>query len=171
MKIRNGCLSHKVLQIFESAANDGLFETFSYSAQISYLKSKAGLTNSGKSNLTRTITKLINAGLLEFENDKDGERILKLSKVKMDFNKSWDGKYRVVIWDIPENKRSLRDLLRRKLKEWKFVTIQKSVWVTKRNVTEQIRSLIKELEMEKWVTVIETDDPTLSVINFHDRGS
>lgn len=42
----------------------------------------------------------------------------------------WDGKWRVVIFDIPEEKwRSGRDALRDKLQKLGFYLIQKSVWV------------------------------------------
>ena len=43
--------------------------------------------------------------------------------------KKWDGKWRVIIFDIPENRRIKRDLFRSKLKEMGFRQLQKSVWV------------------------------------------
>ena len=102
---------------------------------------------------------------------EEGRQFLKLTelgKEALGVEEEWDGKYRIVIWDIPENKRRLRDLIRRKLKEYNFKIWQKSVWVSKRNVTKRLRKFILELKMEKWVMVIESDDPSLSHINFHD---
>jgi DNA-binding transcriptional regulator PaaX len=43
--------------------------------------------------------------------------------------RKWDGKYRVIIFDIPEFKSKLRWALRRQLMEWGFVKLQNSVWV------------------------------------------
>ena len=43
--------------------------------------------------------------------------------------KKWDGKYRVVIFDIKEGKRKIRDDLRIWLEDLGFVRLQNSVWV------------------------------------------
>ena len=40
----------------------------------------------------------------------------------------WDGKWRVVIFDIPEEKKLGRDALRRKLKQLEFYQLQKSIF-------------------------------------------
>ena len=173
MKIRRGSISFALLCALEKATKDGLLENLSYSAQIRYLRSLSQLSSTDKYYISKSIRKFIERGLVEYEESKSGERELKLSQMGLEaigFDSAWDGVYRVVIWDIPESKRRLRDLLRRKLKDSEFVSIQKSVWVSKRNVTSQLRELIVELEMENWVTVIESTDMVLSDIKFHDRG-
>jgi len=43
--------------------------------------------------------------------------------------KEWDGKWRLVMFDIPENKRKLRNIIRFHLKRIGFVQIQASVWI------------------------------------------
>jgi DNA-binding transcriptional regulator PaaX len=43
--------------------------------------------------------------------------------------KKWDGKWRMIIFDIQEHKRSVRDELRRNLHRLGFVCVQQSVWV------------------------------------------
>jgi len=43
--------------------------------------------------------------------------------------KKWDKKYRLIIFDVPNATRLIRDILRRKLKEWGFYPLQKSVWI------------------------------------------
>lgn len=165
MKIRKGSLSHLILTALEEAAAEGVFETFSYSAQMRYLRSLSNLSEVKEYYLAKSIKRFKERGLLEYEENKTGETAVKLTNLGRDalgIEDKWDGRYRVVIWDIPERKRGLRDLLRRKLKEWKFTSLQKSVWVSRRNVTRQLRELIVELEMDRWVTVIESDDPILS---------
>lgn len=74
-------------------------------------------------------------------------------------NEVWDGVWRLVIFDIPEDQRIARDLLRFKLKEWGFKMVQNSVWATKRNCTLVMRKFIEELGISKWVLVIESNDP------------
>lgn len=174
MKIRKGSLSYWVLLALEGVANTKVHEMFSYSAQMKDLLNLPHLSYpTKKSSLEETIRRLRKNGLIEQERSQEGATALRLTELGKDFlgvKEPWDGKYRIVIWDIPERKRRLRDLFRRKLKEWSFKNWQKSVWVSKRNVTDKLRNLIRELEMEEWIVVIESDDPSLSHINFHDRG-
>ncbi|MBU1033109.1 MAG: hypothetical protein ABII13_01355 [Patescibacteria group bacterium] len=56
---------------------------------------------------------------------------------------SWDGKWRIVIFDIPENERSLRNAFRRKLRELDFRHLQGSVWICPYEVRGDIRELRK----------------------------
>jgi DNA-binding transcriptional regulator PaaX len=48
---------------------------------------------------------------------------------KMEKPKKWDGKWRVLIFDIKENKRSVRNKIRITLNFIGFVRLQNSVWV------------------------------------------
>ena len=43
--------------------------------------------------------------------------------------KKWDGKWRVVVFDVKETRRPVRDELRRTLQETGFIKLQDSVWV------------------------------------------
>lgn len=70
----------------------------------------------------------------------------------------WDGRYRLVIFDIPEESRVIRDTLRYKLKEFGLVGWQKSVWITKENITKAFRKFLKENSLEDYILVIETRD-------------
>ncbi len=72
--------------------------------------------------------------------------------------KKWDGKFRVVIFDIPEKHRKVRNVFRRKLKEWGLVAWQKSVWTSKNDLAEPLREFIKELGIEDWVLVLVSND-------------
>ena len=78
--------------------------------------------------------------------------------------KRWDKKWRIVIYDIPEDKRGVRDLFRRRLKEWGFKKWQQSTWITKKDVTEKLRKLVKKLGITNWVAIIESADPAISNI-------
>ncbi len=165
MIIRDGSLSYWVLLSLEkvSGAISDIGD-ISSSAQVRELM--AIPRRPSKKTLAETIRRLRLKGMVEYERRADGELILKLSTLGRDFLEGKkepepDQKYRIVIWDIPEAKRTLRDTLRRKLKDWGFVTLQRSVWISQRNVTAQLRKLIADLGIERWVIVIESDDPTL----------
>jgi DNA-binding transcriptional regulator PaaX len=170
MKIRKGSLSYHLLTILEKSI-DGLvrLDDMVYNSH----RYMAGLPKLKKSTLSEAIRRLREAGFIEKSVDKR-KIILKLSSLGreyLDLDEKWDGKIRIVIWDVPESKRTVRDLFRRRLKDWGFVSWQRSVWVSKKNITSRLRNLIKELGIERWVAVIESDDPTLVHINFNDRGA
>lgn len=175
MKVKKGSLSYWILEVLEDIATSEILEGLSYSAQLKYFLDLSSIKpNTKRSALAAALRRVKNKGLIEQGKSQDSKVVLRLTGLGREClgkEENWDGKYRIVIWDIPESKRRLRDLFRRKLKEWKFVSWQKSVWVSKRNVTENLRNLITELQMDRWVVVIESDDPSLSNIDFHDRGN
>jgi len=43
--------------------------------------------------------------------------------------KRWDGRWRVVLFDIPERRRGIRNQLRQFMQEYGFVRLQDSVWI------------------------------------------
>lgn len=116
--------------------------------------------------ISQAIKRLREKGYLE-TSINEGKVLIKLTELGedalgfVDDKKPWDKKWRIVIYDIPENKRGIRDLFRRRLKEWGFKLWQKSTWITKKNVTEKLRRLIKQLGISDWVAVIESDDPAI----------
>jgi len=87
------------------------------------------------------IYKLKSRGLINFEN-KDGKTFLRLTdrgqKELLKYQlrekmikkpRKWDNKWRVIIFDIEEQARNLRDGLRMELANLGFVRLQNSVWV------------------------------------------
>lgn len=54
----------------------------------------------------------------------------------------WDGKWRIVIFDVRENRRSARNRLRDELRNFGFVRLQNSVWVYPYD-SEELISLLK----------------------------
>lgn len=63
----------------------------------------------------------------------------------------WDGKWRLVIFDIPEKIRKGRDALREKLKELGFYEIQRSVLVFPHPCQEEIEFLVEFFNLRKFV--------------------
>lgn len=61
----------------------------------------------------------------------------------------------MVIFDIPEQNRKIRNILRGKLNLWGFEKVQKSVWVSKKDLVKPIRKFIVEIKLDKWVIIVE----------------
>ncbi|MCF7835902.1 MAG: CRISPR-associated endonuclease Cas2 [Candidatus Marinimicrobia bacterium] len=90
----------------------------------------------------KSITKLKEKGLIKFEKNNDGTIFVRLTKkghrklLKYQLRekaikkpKKWDGKWRVVIFDVQEQARNLREGLRKELINLGFIKLQNSVWV------------------------------------------
>jgi len=71
----------------------------------------------------------------------------------------WDKNWRLVIFDIPENKKVAREALRGKLKDLELVKLQDSVWVTPFPCEREI-DLIKTIFnlSDSWLDVIITNN-------------
>lgn len=94
-------------------------------------------------NYLKTVTaRLVKQGLIEFRQTDHGTflritsqgekklRQIELRNFHIQKPKKWDGKWRVVIFDIKETKRDVRDKLRLSLVHLGFVRLQHSVWVS-----------------------------------------
>lgn len=90
--------------------------------------------------VNRRLEKLIKDGLIKVIND-DGESKLSLTiKGERELEKGrliveleggkWDGKWRIVIFDILEKRRRVRGQLRLELQELGFKKMQNSAWIT-----------------------------------------
>jgi len=101
------------------------------------LKDKRYKTKSVYSSLRR----MQNQRLIEIT-ERDGQTIISITekgkKRFLSYNfetmtifapKKWDGKWRIVGFDIPEKKKSAREALRKKIRELGFMTLQKSLFV------------------------------------------
>lgn len=70
----------------------------------------------------------------------------------------WDGLWRVVIFDIPEDKRNAREFFREKLKDLGFQQLQKSVFITRLECKDEIDFLRHSLEVAPHVSYILAKD-------------
>ena len=94
-----------------------------------------------KYSINDSFTRLRERGLVEIVevNGKKVARITKKGESKLDFldkhnfklkiPKKWDGRWRVVIFDIKESRSKTRFLLRTTLAQIGFVRLQNSVWL------------------------------------------
>lgn len=152
-------LSNLILLILEKAVDSYVaFEDFAYNPMLVGRDLK-------QSELSREIKRLRERGLIDFVNDEKlayrltdkGKQKTIWENLNLDGGK-WDGRWRLVIFDIPEKRRQARNLLRDSLKKWGFTHWQQSVWVTKKNCTKVLREFIKSVGIEDWVMVVESDN-------------
>lgn len=66
-------------------------------------------------------------------------------------NKKWDGKWRIVTFDIPEKNRVGRNALRSKIKELGFCELQKSVFIFPYECEDEISFIIEFFGLSKHV--------------------
>lgn len=121
-----------------------------------------------KHNFMHLVWRNIKTGYIE-KIEKHGEIYIRLTsqgskKITRDFpllslqKRKWDGKWRVVIFDIEEVNRNARDGLRKKLKELGFGMIQKSVFISPHNVIKDMLEFIENVGLEDVVYTFEASN-------------
>lgn len=75
--------------------------------------------------------------------EKGKKKILsyQLEKIMIEKPPKWDGKWRVIIYDIKKERKILGDIFRRFLQKMQFIKLQKSVYLTPYPCDEQIEFL------------------------------
>lgn len=88
--------------------------------------------------------------------DKGKERALTYDIEKMEIKKpkQWDGKWRIVLFDIPERARKIRDAFRHHLKQLNFCEFQKSVFVHPYDCQDEIEYLIEFYDAKRFIRFI-----------------
>ncbi|WP_202078434.1 phenylacetic acid degradation operon negative regulatory protein PaaX [Caldalkalibacillus salinus] len=78
-------------------------------------------------------------------------RIFKLKSSK------WDGQWRMLIYSIPEEKRNLRDELRKELTWSGFGSLTFSCYISPNPLEEQVQALVKRYDIEPYVDFFTSD--------------
>jgi CRISPR-associated endonuclease Cas2 len=116
-------LAPNVLSVMQSASKkSGLYDR---------------VTRGKKQSINISRKRLIEAGLLVYENGflrltKEGEKRMhefEARNFSLDKPRKWDGKWRVLIFDIKETRKAIRDKMRYILRSIGFIRLQNSVWV------------------------------------------
>lgn len=63
----------------------------------------------------------------------------------------WDGKWRILMYTIPEDKRQLRDDLRKELLWSGFGSFSSGCWISPNDLEKQINRLIEKYDIEEYV--------------------
>lgn len=115
-----------------------------------------------------TLSSLIKVGEIEKGTSRDeipsykltlkGFRALSLEFPSFRFLKEqWDGKLRIISYEIPESKRELRDRLRREMQGWGLGPWHRSFWLTPHPVIEPLRELVSGKQEEQYMQSFEAD--------------
>jgi CRISPR-associated endonuclease Cas2 len=119
--------------------------------------------------INQGVKRLLKSGLIEIKEDKDykfleitekGRQLLlkfQIEGLVKNRPKKWDKKYRVVIFDISEQKRTIRNRLRGILRSFGFVCLQGSVWVYPYECQEIIDLLKQYLNLSSEVLYMTVD--------------
>ncbi len=78
-------------------------------------------------------------------------------KRRNSIGKKWDGKYRVVVFDVPEKEKNFRNWFRQELYLLNYKKLQKSVFVSKHPLTKDIVREIKRRKMGNYVNYLLVD--------------
>ncbi len=97
----------------------------------------------GRWQTKQIIVQMARRKLVDIENNSDGSVTVKITKdgmnrsltcqlesMKMKIPKKWDKKWRLVIFDIPEKYRRVRDIFRMRLRQLGLYLLQESVYVS-----------------------------------------
>src|SRR3989338_3364097 len=117
--------------------------------------------------IERAINSLYRSRLVREVNHKDGtttlvlsedgkQRALRFNIDKMEIKKptTWDGRWRIVMFDVPEKLRVLRDSLRLHFKEIGLIELQKSVFVYPYPCSKEIEFILEFYNARKHVRFI-----------------
>jgi len=85
--------------------------------------------------------------------EKGKKRTLKFNFDQMKIKKpaTWDGAWRIVIYDIPEKFKMAREALRKKLKELGFCELQKSVFIYPYSCKDEIDFVVECFNVRNFV--------------------
>lgn len=86
-----------------------------------------------------------------------------IENLKMSGTVPWDGKWRMLMFDIPEQKKAAREALREKLKDLGFIQFQRSVWIYPYSCQDEIDFITEYFSIAQYVNLItvkmEVDKP------------
>ena len=114
-----------------------------------------------------TIRQMKKRGVVEvFE--KQGKKFVKLTHkgqletllygLRSEEKHRWDGKWRMVIFDIPEESRSKRDMIRRLLKRGGFVKLQQSVFISPFKLQRKAIEYLKKTHLIEFIRIIRVEE-------------
>ncbi|MEK7161155.1 MAG: CRISPR-associated endonuclease Cas2, partial [Patescibacteria group bacterium] len=70
----------------------------------------------------------------------------------------WDGQWRMVIFDIPEDFREKRDLLRSLLKRNQFIKLQASVFISPYALNREAIEYLNISGLKRYIRIIKIDE-------------
>lgn len=117
-----------------------------------------------RSNFLQIVNRGFKTGDIEkiIKNDKIYLRLTSTGKKRLhrDFPilnlaKKWDKRWLIVVFDISEKSKSIRNNFRRKLKSLGFGMLQESVWISPLSIGQDMREFINSIGLSDYVFVME----------------
>jgi len=145
-------LSKNAIKIIELVKHKGKINVYSFI--------KANFKNESYRKVYTHIYQLEKRGYLERYKHKDLEYLRISDKGESAIStqkKEIDGKWRMIIFDIPESKRAVRDYLRTKLKHLGFKKWQNSIWVTAYKLPTDVEEELLILSDKFFIRLITID--------------
>ena len=162
-KIQKGSLSGEIL-MYIFATGEILSSEFFNPYQFSKALRQGRLPKT--KSLASAIYRLQKSGLIEFI-EKGDERIYKLTKTgtmealfakaKLPKELSWDGKWRLMVFDIPEKARQYRSKLRQLLRKNNFKKFQASVYISPYALNMEAILYLQESGLSKYIRILRID--------------
>jgi len=152
-------LGHKRAMTLENLKNE---------AEIGLLGTTMGKTKP-KYTVSRTIKNLLNGGFVEslLSDKKEYLRLTNIGKKKflsgelvngmLPIPATWDGFWRIIILDLPEDRKNEREAIRYLLKKAGFACIKNTVWVSPYPFEYFFTNIKKDLELTNEIIIIKTD--------------
>ena len=156
-----GDYSKKILKILAEKPAVSLPELTGKVGEKSSLKAKYALT--------RSLKGLREAGLVEHINSgqNDYARLTKSGRAKATSYKleaksslvspNWDGKWRIILLDLPESRKNERESLRYLLKKAGFICLKNSAWISPYPFEHLFTNIKKDLNLGAELMIIVTD--------------
>lgn len=143
-----------------------IFENFGCEKNIRKKKTKIKETT-----IKQSLWRLRKQGFVEKKREK--YFLTKAGKLVMEYvmkkrkavNVKWDGKYRVVIFDIPEKERKTRNWLRQELYLLNYQKLQESVFIGKHSLPSDLIKDLKEKKIGNYVNYLLVDKVYKNIIN------
>lgn len=119
--------------------------------------------------ITRSIKNLIESGCAEILNSSNQKflRLTKEGKTKLDtlrlegedalIPSSWDGFWRIILLDLPENRKNERESLRYLLKKAGFMCLKNSAWISPFPYEHLFTNIKKDLGLTTEMMIIVTE--------------
>ena len=156
-------LSGAAIDLFEDLADAGGLMSHSYETVYGWVPPRFR-----KRNVKESVKRALRTGYIEkiFKNGRPYLRLTGKGKKKLvrDFpllsfqKKKWDRKWRLVLFDIQETSRGVRDQLRKKLKELDFAQFQQSVYITPHDLAEDMRDFLESHKLTDNVYIVVTKE-------------
>jgi len=113
----------------------------------------------------KAIYRLKGSGYILAARNQSGKTIITLTEKALAYARGrltsraprqhWDGWWRLVMFDVPEDARDLRDHLRYALHTLGFRMLQESVWIHPHDVFDELEKLVPDIKRHQWIRLLE----------------